>query len=119
MPMKELGLIAFAAIFVWGAWQQISAPKMFAELSRKAGIPAIPLLVVANGVVMLVAIVGLQLPVTRRLAALVLVPQVVIATWISHRFWTFEPGFMRITNRNHFMKNVSLVGALIYLAGEE
>ena len=50
-----------------------------------------------------------------RWVAWLLAIYVVIATFIAHRFWTFE-GAQVFNQTSHFFKNISIVGGLIYVA---
>ncbi|HZC69523.1 MAG TPA: DoxX family protein [Jatrophihabitans sp.] len=50
-----------------------------------------------------------------RLAAAVLIGTLVPTTAGGHRFWEFEPGAERNTQRNHFLKNISIAGGLLHV----
>lgn len=52
-----------------------------------------------------------------RLAALVLVGSIVPTTAGGHRFWEFEAGPERNSQRNHLLKNLSIAGGLLHVAG--
>lgn len=50
-----------------------------------------------------------------RLMAWLLALLTVIATFMAHRFWEFEPA--QYNNQlNHFLKNAALIGGLLYVA---
>jgi putative oxidoreductase len=50
-----------------------------------------------------------------RWAAWLLVAFVVVATAMAHRFWQFEPA--QFANQlNHFLKNIAIIGGLIFVA---
>jgi putative oxidoreductase len=76
------------------------APELMAYLST--------LIELAAGVLL---IVGWQ---TRRVAWLLIV-YVLIATGMAHRFWEYEPA-QRVNQINHFLKNLALIGAMLYIA---
>jgi putative oxidoreductase len=51
---------------------------------------------------------------TRRVAWLLLL-FVIIATAMAHRFWEFD-GAQYGNQLNHFLKNLAIIGALLYVA---
>ena len=76
------------------------APVLMAYLST--------IIELASGVLL---IIGWQ---TRRVAWLLIV-YVLIATGMAHRFWEYEPA-QRVNQINHFLKNLALIGAMLYIA---
>ena len=113
--VRRLGLLLFSVIFFDGGWRQLAEPEPRAELGRRAGLDVGPAVVQASGVSMLLAALGLQCPLLRRWAALYLALQVPVLTWIGHRFWEHEPP-ERFIEELQFLKNLSLVGAALYIA---
>ena len=81
----------------------------------KLGFPAPELMAYLSTVIELASgallIIGWQ---TRRVAWL-LVVYVLIATGMAHRFWEYEPA-QRVNQINHFLKNLALIGAMLYVA---
>lgn len=75
------------------------APELMAYLST--------VIELASGVLL---IIGWQ---TRRVAWL-LVVYVVIATGMAHRFWEYDQA-QRVNQINHFLKNLALIGAMLYI----
>jgi len=75
------------------------APELMAYLST--------LIEVASGVLL---IIGWQ---TRRVAWLLIV-YVLIATGMAHRFWEYDQA-QRVNQINHFLKNLALIGAMLYV----
>ena len=51
-----------------------------------------------------------------RLAALVLIGSILPTTAGGHRFWEFEAGPERNSQRNHLLKNLSIAGGLLHVA---
>jgi putative oxidoreductase len=76
------------------------APELMAYLST--------IIELASGVLL---IIGWQ---TRRVAW-VLVVYVLIATGMAHRFWEYDQA-QRVNQINHFLKNLALIGAMLYIA---
>jgi putative oxidoreductase len=70
-------------------------------------------LVRINAATQVVAGAALSVGVVPRLSALVLIGSLVPTTAGGHRFWEFEAGDQRNTQRNHFLKNISIVGGLV------
>ncbi len=114
--LKRLGLLLLPAIFLSGGWGQVREPTPRAEQVRRIGLPIADELVQASGLAMIVASVGLQLASFRRLSAAFLALQLVPITYVGHRFWELEPGPQRNLQRVHFFKNVSIIGACLYVA---
>jgi uncharacterized membrane protein YphA (DoxX/SURF4 family) len=110
-----VGLLLFSAVFFDGGWRQLTEPEPRAEQGRRAGLPVGPAAVQASGMSMLLAALGLLIPPLRRWAALYLALQVPVLTWIGHRFWEHE-GQERFFDEVQLMKNLSLVGAALYIA---
>ena len=80
-----------------------------------ATLPADLTLVRANAVTQVVAGSALVLGIAPRAAAAVLIGSLVPTTAGGHRFWEFEAGPERNTQRNHFLKNISMVGGLLHV----
>jgi len=76
------------------------APELMAYLST--------VIELASGVLL---IIGWQ---TRRVAWL-LVVYLAIATGMAHRFWEYEQA-QRGNQINHFLKNLALIGAMLFVA---
>lgn len=69
-------------------------------------------LVRANAGVQIAAGAALTFGVAPRLSALALIGSLVPTTAGGHRFWEFEAA-ERTNQRNHFLKNLSMVGGLL------
>jgi uncharacterized membrane protein YphA (DoxX/SURF4 family) len=72
-------------------------------------------LVRMNAVTQVVAGSALVLGIAPRASAAVLIGSLVPTTVGGHRFWEFEAGPERNTQRNHFLKNISMVGGLLHV----
>jgi uncharacterized membrane protein YphA (DoxX/SURF4 family) len=73
------------------------------------------MLVRVNAAAQVVAGTALALGIAPRAAAAVLIGSLVPTTAGGHRFWEFEAGPERNTQRNHFLKNISMVGGLLHV----
>lgn len=72
-------------------------------------------LVRANAVAQVVAGAALVLGIAPRPAAAVLIGSIGPTTAGGHRFWELEPGPERNAQRNHFLKNISILGGLLHV----
>jgi putative oxidoreductase len=115
--LRRLGLLLFTAIFVTGGWGQAQQPGGRAEAARRAGLPVQDQHVQLSGWAMILCALALQAAPLRRPAALTLALILSPITYAGHRFWEMEPGQARQGQRVHFMKNLSLIGGALYIAG--
>lgn len=113
--MLLVGRILLAAIFLIAGIRKIMAFAGTVGYFTKLGFPApeamavLAILVEVGGGALL--ILGWQ---TRRVAWL-MIAFVVIATFMAHRFWQFDAA-QYANQMNHFLKNASIVGGLLYAA---
>jgi uncharacterized membrane protein YphA (DoxX/SURF4 family) len=115
--MRRLGLLLFTAIFLGGGRELATDPGPRAERARKLGLPVSDQFASMTGWAMMTAALGIQLRPLRRLAALLLALELSVITFVGHRFWDVSPeaGPQRFQQRTHFLKNLSLVGAALYI----
>jgi uncharacterized membrane protein YphA (DoxX/SURF4 family) len=116
--LKQLALLLYSGQLVLGGWQQWSEPTPRAERARAIGWSVPDELVRASGWAMIAAAVALQLPRLRRPAALGVALQLLPITWVGHRFWE-HTGAQQAQHQIHFFKNVSMIGAALYIAATE
>jgi uncharacterized membrane protein YphA (DoxX/SURF4 family) len=105
------GVLRDPAVPIQKAAPVLSAMRTYAPTE----LPADVVLVRANAAVQVVAGAALALDVAPRLASLVLIGSLIPTTAGGHRFWESEPGAERNTQRNHFLKNISIVGGLLHV----
>lgn len=75
------------------------------------------LLAITAGVVELVCGLLIALNFGARFFAIVLVFFVIAATYYFHNFWDAPAGPARINDMFHSLKNLSIIGALLMIAG--
>jgi putative oxidoreductase len=80
-----------------------------------AELPDDVVLVRLNAAVQVLAGAALTFGVAPRLASAVLIGSLVPTTAGGHRFWEFQQGPERNTQRNHLLKNISIVGGLVHV----
>jgi putative oxidoreductase len=85
----------------------------FAQYLAGLGVPYADIMgIVAVAIEVLVPI-ALILGIWPRLSALVLIAFVIVATALAHRFWEFPPAAYQ-GQLNHFLKNIALIGGLLF-----
>jgi putative oxidoreductase len=109
------GRVLFAAIFVYFGYMKAMNFGGTIGYFTKWGFP-LPALAAALAVIFelgggILLVVGWK----TRWVALALVPYMVIATLVAHRFWTYPPEQV-FNQTSHFFKNLSMIGALFYIA---
>jgi putative oxidoreductase len=113
--MLLVGRLLLAPLFVVSGIRKLLGVAAAAGYFAKLGLPAPEVMVWAailieiGGGILLIA--GWQ---TRRIAWL-LVVFVAIATAMAHRFWEYDAS-QYANQMNHFLKNVAIIGGLLYVA---
>lgn len=109
------GRLLLALLFLLSAVRGIMHYPVTVDYFARLGVPAPAAMV---WMVVLVELFGGALLAagwqTRR-AAWLLAAFVGAATFIGHRFWEFE-GAQHVNQLNHFLKNLALIGGLLYVA---
>ena len=113
---KHLAILVYSSMLYVGGWQQAQEPTGRAERARSQGMPVPDALVQVSGWGMIAGALALHVASLRHPAALMLAFQLLPITWIGHRFWDMDEGPQRSQNRIHFFKNVSMIGAALYIA---
>jgi uncharacterized membrane protein YphA (DoxX/SURF4 family) len=113
--LKHFALLLYSSQLLLGGWQQANEPSPRAERARGLGWPVQDELVKFSGWCMIVGGIALHIPRLRKLAGVLLALQLLPITYVGHRFWE-EEGAAQGQQKIHFFKNVSLVGAALYIA---
>ncbi len=111
--LVPLGRVLFALIFVSSGLSHFSRPTIAYAASQ--GVPAAGFFVPLAGVLAIVGGLGVALGFRTRIAALLLVVFLVPVTFKMHAFWTVPDAMMAMNQRIHFMKNLSMLGAALFL----
>ena len=106
--------ILLALLFVLASFGKLTGLEGTAGYIASRGLPAPMLLAVAAGVVELVAGVLIIIGWQARWAALALAAFTLVATFIFHNFWAV-PEAQQMTQQLMFMKNISVVGGLLFV----
>ncbi|SEF49092.1 Uncharacterized membrane protein YphA, DoxX/SURF4 family [Thermomonospora echinospora] len=110
-----IGRILFAAIFVGSAIGHLTATDAMAGYAASKRLPQPHLAVRVSGVYLLVAAVMLVLGIWPDLAALALVPFLLITAFVFHDFWSVPDPATRRQEQVQFLKDVSLAGGALAL----
>jgi putative oxidoreductase len=114
--LRVLARLLLSAIFVDGASSALRDPGPRAKTVEWMRLPMPERLVQASSAGLLASGVALGLGFREREAAAVAFALMVPTTVGGHPFWRFEDEQARRMQRIHFMKNLSLLGALLYIA---
>jgi putative oxidoreductase len=112
--LSVLGRLMLCAIFLMSALgNKIPNFHQLAGVMAKEGVPA-PQVLLVGAIVFLVAgslsvIVGYK----ARVGAVLLLVFLVLATYYFHDFWTIADSQARQEQMIHFMKNLSMMGAML------
>ena len=110
-----IGRVFVAHVFVVASVMKLMNFAATAGFMTSLGVPYAPVLLGLSLPIELIGglmiVVGWQV----RWAALALAAWLVIVTPIFHAFWGLDP-IQTQNEMNHFMKNVSLLGALLFIA---
>lgn len=111
------GRIAIALLFLMGGIEKFVDFSAVAGQIASKGLPKPGILAVATALLEvgggLLIMVGWQ----TRLAALALAAFTAVAAFFFHDFWNHPAGVAQTNNMIHFMKNVSIIGGFLMLAG--
>jgi putative oxidoreductase len=94
-----------------------TAAPLLAAIRSRAPVPMPDdvALVRVNAAVQVTAGIALALGVKPRAAAAVLAASLLPTTAGGHAFWTHEDPVQRVNQRNHFNKNLGLLGGLLFI----
>lgn len=123
--LRGLARTLLSGIFVFGgysAWKR--SDKLAGPASKVVGpvqdfmpgTPSAEQLVKANAGVQMVAAVLFAIGVAPRVMAIVLGGTLVPTTLAGHRFWEMDDERDRAQQQMHFLKNLGLIGGLIFVA---
>jgi len=107
--------IAFTLIFLGAGAGHLTATTAMAGYAASKKVPQPKLAVQVSGVYILVASAMLILGIWPDLAALALVPFLLITAFVFHDFWNQESPETRQQEQMHFLKDLSLAGGALAL----
>src|SRR5512135_724391 len=119
MLVRRLARPLLASTFIVGGIDTLRKPESRAGAARKvtASIPADDVqLVMANAATQILAGSLLAMGRLPRVSAIVLATSLVPTTLAGHRFWEQTDPTARAAARQHFLKNMSMLGGLLLAA---
>ena len=111
------GRVLIALIFVSSGIEKFIDLSGTAASIASKNLPMPAVLAVATAAVELGGGVLVILGWQTRLSALALALFTAIAAYFFHDFWHYPPGAEHTNNMIHFMKNISIIGGFLMLAG--
>ena len=116
--LKSLGRICLSGIFVIAGAEAFNAPGPRTGKVEGAGIPQPELAVKVNGATMVLGGILLALGIAPRAAAGALIGTMIPTTLVGHAFWEEEDPKAHSMQRVQFLKNLGLVGGLLWIIAE-
>ena len=110
------GRILIALLFLMSGYGKIGAFEATSATMAAKGMPASDVLLVCAIVLELVGATLLVIGWKTEWAALALIVFLIPATLYFHNYWSYPAEQVR-NQRNHFMKNVTILGALVFIVG--
>lgn len=109
-----IGRLLMASLFL-----SVGIPKAlggyvgFGKYLGSLGVPSPEIMAIVATAIEVLVPIAIILGLFHRTSALILIAFVIVATFLAHRFWEF-PAEQVINQRNHFFKNIALIGGLLF-----
>jgi len=107
--IELLGRILFSLIFLMTIKNHLSAGAVEYAISKS--VPLAGLLVPISGVIAFLGALSIILGYKTRIGAFLIIIFLIPVTFVMHNFWDITDSMMRMTQRVHFLKNISMMGA--------
>lgn len=117
--LKALGRVCLSGIFVIAGAEAFKAPGPRTQRVEGAGIPEPETAVKVNGAMMVIAGILLALGIAPKAAAGALIGTMIPTTLVGHAFWNEATPQAQAMQRIQFLKNLGLIGGLIWVLAEE
>lgn len=114
--IRTLARLLLASPFILLGFDAARQPGKRVDMAAELGIPSPRTAVRLNGWTMVGAGTALATGILPRLAALVLAGSLVPTTLAGHPYWRESDPQARAQGRIHFLKNLSMMGGLLYIA---
>ncbi len=109
-----LGRVLFSSIFIMKSFHHFSAGSI--DYAVSMGVPMPSLLVPIAGILSLLGGLSILLGYKARIGAWILVVFLLPVTFIMHKFWEVQDGHFVMMQHFCFMKNLSMLGAVLMIA---
>src|SRR5688500_10904961 len=110
-----IGRVLFSLIFLASAAGHFSPETIAFSASR--GVPLASILVPVTGIMMILGGLSIALGYKAKWGALILVLFLLPVTLVMHAFWNIEDPVARQMDMIAFLKNLSMLGAALLVAG--
>ena len=110
-----LGRLLYAAIFLMAAPGHFTAQTI--AYSASMGVPLAAMTVPLSGVIALLGGLSILLGYKAKIGGWLIVVFLVPVTLIMHNFWSVQDPMQAMTQQIMFLKNVSMLGAALMIAG--
>jgi len=111
-----VGRSLYAAIFIAGGISDFVQRGAMIAAARSAGVPLADVAVPVAGIIILTGGLSVALGFHGRLGAVLLFVFLVTAALLMHRFWAAADPQAAANQLAHFMKNLALAGAALFIA---
>ena len=115
VPITIVGRLLLALMFILSGFDKLIHIEGNTAYMASGGLPALPALTVAVGLVELIGGLAVATGFQARWAALALALFTLVASFIYHRYWSL-PADQQMIQQLLFMKNMAVAGGLFLLA---
>ena len=116
--LKLLGRICLSGIFIVAGAEAFNAPGPRTQKVEGAGIPEPEMAVKVNGATMVIGGILLALGIVPKVAAGALIGTLIPTTLVGHAFWDEQDPKAQSMQRVQFLKNLGLIGGLLWIIAE-
>ncbi len=116
--LKSLGRVCLSGIFIIAGSEAFKAPGPRTQMVEGAGIPQPEMAVKVNGATMVIGGAMLALGIMPKVAAGALIGSMIPTTLVGHAFWEEKDPKALSMQRVQFLKNLGLVGGLLWMLAE-
>ncbi len=109
-----IGRILFSLIFFLKGIDHFTSKSI--DFGAQMGVPAAEFLVPLFGVIALAGSICILLGYKAKLGAWLLILFLIPTTFFMHKFWQFDDSYQALMNHLCFFKNISMIGACLFLA---
>ncbi len=114
--MHLIGRILFAAVFIGSGFGHLTQLNNTSAYAQSKGVPAPKLAAAVTGVMIVAGGVSIALGWHRFIGAGLLVIFLVPTAFVMHAFWRVQEPMARQNEMAHFMKDLALAGAALFIA---
>ena len=109
------GRLMISAIFIFSGLSKLAAHAAMAGYAAAKGLPAADLAIWLAAAIEVFGGLAILLGFQTRIAAWVLFAYLIPTSLVFHNFWALQ-GMERMDNQAHFLKNVAIMGGLLFVA---